>query len=87
MMEQYWLVEYVPEISDVSNLIDENLRLDPEEPKYRNICFCNARGRENAKARATAFFPGNPDNYIVTPLTNPGEIVKLKICIDSGNPT
>lgn len=47
----------------------------------RNIVFCTAEGREKAKYVANTFLLGNPDDYVVTPISEPNEIVKMKINI------
>lgn len=65
-MQQYWLLERTPE--------------DPED-KIRYLYFCNASGRETAKQMASRSLLGNPDHYIVTPVTEPGQVVKLGINI------
>lgn len=49
----------------------------------RYLYFCNADGRETAKQMASNFLLGDPDQYVVTPITNPGEVVKLRINIGS----
>jgi hypothetical protein len=53
------------------------------EEGTRNLCFCNAVGREGAKRVSFLFLHGNPDTYIVTPLTESGEVVKLRVNIGS----
>lgn len=47
----------------------------------RFLYFCNADGRETAKRMASHFLLGDPDTYIVTPISNPGETVNLRINI------
>lgn len=37
--------------------------------------------REDAKRRAAPWLSGDRDKYVVTPLTNPGDRVKLDITI------
>lgn len=40
-----------------------------------------AVGREDAKRKARYWMGGNPDEYIVTPITNPGDILKVDITL------
>lgn len=49
----------------------------------RHIYFCNADGRETAKRMASKFLLCNPDNYVVTPISEPGEIVRVRINIEA----
>ena len=53
------------------------------EEDTRYLYFCNADGRETAKRLASSFLLGDPDKYIVTPITNPGDVVKMRINIQS----
>jgi len=41
--------------------------------------ICTATNREYAKSKASQFLGGNPDEYIVSPLTNKGDKVHLDI--------
>lgn len=41
----------------------------------------NANDREKAKRRAHSALRGNPDNYIVNPLTRPGEAVSIDLSL------
>lgn len=53
------------------------------EDGTRCLYICSADGRETAKQMASKFLLGDPDKYIVHPLTNPGEVVKLRINIQA----
>jgi hypothetical protein len=37
----------------------------------------NSMDREGAKINAQPFLAGNPDHYVVSPLTNPGDVVQF----------
>jgi len=39
-------------------------------------------GRENAKRKAHEWIGNDPDKYVVTPITNPGDRVKLDITLN-----
>jgi hypothetical protein len=41
-----------------------------------------ASGREDAKRKARVWLSGDPDKYIVTPLTDPGDRVHLAITLN-----
>jgi hypothetical protein len=45
------------------------------------VVWCK-QDREEAKRRARTHIGGNPDNYVVTPLTAPGDRVKLDITLN-----
>lgn len=49
----------------------------------RYMYFCNADGRETAKRLAQSFLLGNPDEYTVTPISDPGDTVSLQINVGS----
>ena len=46
-----------------------------------NHVICTANNREFAKSKAAGFLKGNPDHYVVTPLTNEGETVHLDVTV------
>lgn len=54
-----------------------------ERTDIRYMYFCTAAGRETAKRMANNFLLGNSDDYIVTPLTNPGDTVQMRINIQA----
>lgn len=43
--------------------------------------FTTAFNREGAKRNAEPWFGGNPDEYVVTPLTKPGENIKFDLAV------
>ena len=43
--------------------------------------ICNSRTREFAKSKAHSCLGGNPDTYVVTPLTDAGERVNLDVTV------
>ncbi len=47
----------------------------------RRLYLCTATTRESAKNMASSTLLGDPEEYIVTPLSNPGEIVEMRINI------
>ncbi len=51
------------------------------EAGERYLYLCTADGRETAKQMAAKFLLGDPDDYVVTPLSNPSEVVKMRINI------
>jgi len=53
------------------------------EDGIRLLYFCNADGREAAKRMAQDYLLGDPDKYTVTPITNPGDVVSLRINVQA----
>ena len=53
------------------------------EDGTRYMYFCNADGRETAKRMASAFLLGDPDKYIMSPISDSGDTVNLRINIQS----
>lgn len=53
-----------------------------ELPPPGNVhVLTNALNREGAKRNAERWMGGNPDTYVVTPLTAPGDRIKLDITL------
>ena len=53
------------------------------EEGTRLLYLCNAEGRETAKQMAQKYLLGDPDRYIVHPLSQRGENVRLRINIEA----
>lgn len=45
------------------------------------VVICSARDQQDAKIKANKWLVHNPDNYVITPLTNPGDRVHLDITV------
>lgn len=45
------------------------------------VVITNATDRERAKRHAAKYLFDNPDEYEVTPLTNPSETVRLNVVV------
>lgn len=41
-----------------------------------------AHGREDAKRKARTWLGADPDKYVVTPITNPGDRVHLEVTLN-----
>lgn len=67
---QYWLVERIN---------------GSGEKRVKYLYFCSAASRETAKSMASSFLLGDPEKYTITPVTNPGEVVRLRINIESSS--
>lgn len=53
------------------------------DEKVRLLYICNANDRETAKRMASRYLLGDPDSYIVLPLTNPNDVAKLRFNIET----
>jgi len=47
----------------------------------KRLVICQGRDREEAKREAKPELGGNPDDYIVNPLTRPQDVVVIKLQI------
>lgn len=58
------------------HIIDPSRNINP-----RPVVIVTATGRDYAKSKASQFIGGDPDNYIVTPLTQAGDYIHFDISI------
>lgn len=53
------------------------------DPEHKFVVICQGSDREDAKREARRDLGGNPDDYIVSPITRPDDSVVLKLTVEA----